>query len=168
MTLDTAILRACDYAGTYDTPRALLCYYADVAQKEIAITVAPLIKRFDILKSNSKKARYQLPEDFIGIHQIIRRASVAPVNWSIEDNMLVIEDYGHIDIYYKALPENVAKGGTFQVNQRLHGAIPYYIAYRIAKDYERQKICLEQWNKINSMFKMTRPKETNIRIGKYC
>lgn len=167
MTVDTAIERACDYADVYDTSRALLCYYADIAQREIAITVCPIIKRFDIIKSNCKKLKYPLPKDFIGIHQIIRRASVAPVKWIIEDDMLVIEDYGHIDIYYKALPESVRMGCVFQVDQKLHNAIPYYIAYRIAKDYEKQKLCLEQWNKTNSLYKMTRPKETAIRIYNY-
>ena len=167
MTLDMAIERACEYADVYDTPRALMCYYADIAQKEIAITVSPLVKRFEVSKSNCEKQKYSLPENYTGIHKVIRRASVAPVKWTIEEGMLVIEDYGYIDIYYTALPETIKENCTFVVEQKLHNAIPYYIAYRIAKDYEIQKFCLEQWNKMNSLYKMTRPKETKIRFGNY-
>ncbi len=163
MTLDMAIKKTLYYSEMRDAPRALMCHYADVAQKELATDVAKIIKRFDISKSNSKEMCYPLPEDFLGIHQVIRRASALPVNWHIKNNTLYISDYGDIDIYYASLPQVITSETpgdyVFKVDARAQTGIPYYMAYRIAKDYAVAKECFEEWNKIIALIKMAQPKE---------
>jgi len=171
MTLNQAFEAATIYARTDLSAftKALLCYYADIAQKEIAISAAPIVKRFDVSKSNSKPVCYDMPKDSIGFDKIIRRGSALPVNYSFDDaGRIVISDYGKLDIYYRVLPdtvnENTPDSYSFEVDVRTHRAIPFYIAYRLSDNEEIMQGCLAKWNKLNSLAKQSALK---IRYSNY-
>ena len=171
MTLNQAFEAASVYARTNlnSFPRALLCYYADVAQKEIALTTAPILKRFDISKSNSKPISYNMPAQSVGFDKIIRRASALPIKYNLCDmDKLVISDYGNLDIYYRVLPdtinENTPDSYKFEVDVTTHTAIPYYIAYRTSKEEDVTQNCLAHWNKYNSL---ARQSAVKIRYSNY-
>ncbi len=173
MTLNQAFEAAAVYARTDQSAfaRAVLCCYADIAQKEIAMTTAPLVKRFDVSKTNSKPAYYNMPADSIGFDKIIRRGSALPVSYCLDGRQLIISDYGNLDIYYHTLPktvdENTPDNYCFEVDVKTHRAIPFYIAYRMAADEELAQGCLAEWNKLNSLAMQNSRVALKIRYSNY-
>lgn len=168
MTLDTALHFAAEYCGCDYKKTPIICYYADVAQKELACFAAAIVKRYEIKKETVKEKAFALPDDYLSLHNIMRRNSALPVNYRVDGENLIIKDYGIIDVYYKAMPKTVtaktAGSYVFEIDKKLHIAIPYYIAYRMAENYDVSQNCFDEWNKIISLYKMTKPKEIKFKF----
>ncbi|MBO7208430.1 MAG: hypothetical protein J6V58_01690 [Clostridia bacterium] len=154
--LDIAYSYAKIKAGTI--PKALLLYYADCAQKEIALNTFNVKKRFFVCKNDSKPLKVILPGDNTGFSCILRRGSALPIKYTVtNDSEIIIEDYGQFDIYYNVLPMtidlSVDDNYSFEVNIKTHGAIPFYIASKIATDPVIADTCFYEWNTLNSIAK---------------
>lgn len=170
------IRQAIDIALTYakidgkNIPEALLLYYADVAQKDIALNTFKITKRYNISKKDSKPLHIYLPDDNIGFHNIMRRGSALPIEYTvINDKELVVSDYGEFDIYYNVLPKTIDLSTrddySFEVHIKTHCAIPFYIASKIAKDATIAETCFCEWNTLNSLVKSYR--NSNKEYNKY-
>lgn len=134
----------------------LIRHYADLAQKEIAVNVSRIVKRFLITKYSKTPEIYKLPEDGTEFYRIMRRHSVLPINFVKNAwNELTLCDSGKFDIYYSVMPKTIDAATpsdySFEVDSRCHGAIPFYIAHRIAPDKGVSKTCFNEWKKLNSM-----------------
>ncbi len=160
MTIKQAIDIAYSYAKikTGTIPKALLLHYADIAQKEIALNTFNIKKRFMVCKNDTKPLKIVLPADNVAFGCIIRRGSALPINYSVTNNSEInIEDYGQFDIYYNVLPKTIDLSTddnySFEVNIKTHGAIPFYIASKIAADPSIADTCFYEWNTLNSIAK---------------
>ena len=175
MTLKQAIEISLIYGEvpTGKVSQTLLRYYADMAQKEIAVSVSPIIKRFLISKEDSKPEIYRLPKDGARFYRIIRRHSVLPIKYSkMGANELAISDYGQFDVYYSVLPRtidiNTPEDYVFEIDTKCHCAIPFYIAHRIAPDKSVCATCFGEWNKLNDLvIKENAARNKALRSGDY-
>ncbi len=160
MTINQAIEIAYSYAKikTGTVPKVLLLHYADIAQKEIALNTFNIKKRVMVCKNDSKPLKVVLPDENAGFGRIIRRGSALPIKHTVTDNSeIIIEDYGQFDIYYNVLPKTIDLSTdddySFEVNIKTHGAIPFYIASKIATDPTVADNCFYEWNSLNCIAK---------------
>ncbi|MBQ4542841.1 MAG: hypothetical protein IJA19_01595 [Clostridia bacterium] len=172
MTIKQAIDIAYSYAkiASDSVPKALMRHFADSAQKEIALNTFYIQKRFMVNKKDTKPLKIVLPDENVGFARIIRRGSALPINYTVTDSsQIIIEDYGQFDIYFNILPKTIDLSTdddySFEVNIKTHGAIPFYIASKIAKDPRVAETCFYEWNSLNCIAKSYQ--NSNKEYNKY-
>ena len=151
-----------------DFDESLFPFFADTAQKKIAMYGKRIEKLHTLEKPDDAEVEVEIP----GFYQLIRteiRGSDEQVNYYIIENTFVTDSKGTIDIYYYAMPQTI-DGETpddyeFEVSTETHNAIPYYIGYELAKtdDTTLAQMLLNEWNRYMSIF-VNEPKAVTKRI----
>jgi len=146
----------------------LFPFFADTAQKMIAMHGKMIERTLTVEKPDNIEIEVSIP-DFYRFAYTQIRGTDRQVNYFIYDNNFVTDSVGTIDVYYYAMPKTIdgetADEYEFEVDAETHNAIPYYMAYELAKDDDvaLAQIMLDTWNKYMSIFK-NEPKAIQKRI----
>ncbi|NLB80941.1 MAG: hypothetical protein GX800_04880 [Clostridiaceae bacterium] len=161
--IDTALLLIDSEADDFD--EGLYPFYADTAQKMIAMHGKHIKKIHTITKTTEAEEEYILTDlitDFYKLVSIRERGKIDAVEYyeHEEDNKftVAITGIGTFDLYYYAMPTTIDSTTLdiyeFEVPIETHNAIPYYIGYALAKtdDVAVSQMLFNEWNKYMSIF----------------
>lgn len=165
--VDTALKLIDSERGEFDG--SLFPFFADTAQKQIAMYGKMIERKVTLEKPDNTEMEVEIP-DYYQLSYTQIRGSDRQVHYYLYDDKFVTDSEGTIDIHYYAMPKTIDNdtddGYIFEVAEETHNAIPYYIAYELAKDDDVAiaQIMLDTWNKYMSVFK-NEPKTIRKRIN---
>lgn len=176
MTINEAITIALQEIDAQRTDYDESSYFPilDTAQKRIATVGKKIEKVLTVTTTSDTPQDVTLPTNFIQLINVEFRGLNTPVDyyWKSE-RVITLRDTGIIDIRYYAISttitESTPTSTVFEVALETHNAIPYYLAYELAKtdDVTTAQIMLNEWDSYLESFKTTPKIITKQIINKY-